>query len=217
MDNSSCNFVYCSETFKSCDDRMSRLATGGYRFLSAIFKELLVACTVFNVGLTRNKLFPSPNHGKMKYLWEMTSLFKLSWRALKYSFCAASSLSSKDDSDIPASPRIRRPANQSLQLLHGRRSARPVDSRASTIWREMASSSACSSSRRRSFGVNGASPDDGRATIPSGCDNAVWMMDIERSRSASSDMLTVANSLVGDCCLFRPLDRASLQPCWPVN
>ena len=39
----------------------------------------------------------------------MISLFAFSCRALKYSICPVSSRSNNDDSDIPASPRIRRP------------------------------------------------------------------------------------------------------------
>lgn len=95
-------FEYSSETRNNCEASKSRRETGEYKLRSAEFNELLTAWIAFRVGFTRNKLCQS--NQKYRYLWEMTSLFALSCRALKYSAWADSSLSSNDDSDIPASP-----------------------------------------------------------------------------------------------------------------
>lgn len=64
-----------------------------------------------------------------------------------------------------------------------------MDSRASTICLERASSSRWRSRRWRSLGVKAVSPDGGSLTKPSECESEDSIIDIDRSRSASNDMV----------------------------
>lgn len=116
------------------------------------------------------------------------SLFAFSWRALKKSICAVSSLSNNDDSETPASPSSRRPTISVAVVIVIRLSGKPVDSRVSTICRDRVSSSRWRLRRWRSLDVKGVSVEDGRRTRPSGCVIEACIIETETSRNESSDM-----------------------------